>query len=167
MEKVLESRVRRLVAKPLEFWPFQLGLAPDERAVRASRAMLYIGLAYAYQERSWKAAAWPLGASAIVLLLFGRPTKIRLDDQSLASNPNPAGNAPVGDLSGRDADAPLAPASISMTDFVSRMQEPIRTDDYSIIPVAAPNQAHQIYGDTTPTSDITASRRPIPIPARG
>lgn len=150
MDKVVATRIHRFLAKPLEFWPFQAGLTSDERAVRASRALVYVGVAYAYQKKNWKAAAWPGGLAMAILLVFGRPTKINLDDASLKVNPNPAGNALVGNTAGRSAETPATPASMSMTDFVGRMAEPLRNDDYAIIPVAAPNQAHQIFMDTTP-----------------
>ncbi len=166
MDRVLQTRVRRLLARPLEFWPFQAGLAADERAVRASRGLLYVGAVYAYQGRSWRAGAWPVAAAALLLLLLGRPGSIRLDDASLRTDPNPAGNAPVGDLRGRNPDVPATPQSLSMPDFVRRMQEPIRADDYAILPVAAPNQAHQVFGEVTPFSDIQRTRTPAPLPAR-
>lgn len=166
MEKVFEARLRRFFAKPLEFWPFQAGIDSDERAVRAARAAVYIGIGHAYQARTWRGGAWAFAAAAVLLVVFGRPGRIKLDDASLSSNPNPAGNPPVGDMSGRSPETPSTPASISMADFVGRMQEPIRTDDYAIIPVAPATQAHQIFGDTTYSSELATTRRPVPIPAR-
>lgn len=166
MEKVVEARVRRFVSRPLEFWPFQKGLTSDERAVRGARAAVYVGLAYAYQNKDLKSAIWPVAFACCLMALFGRPTQIHLDDASLKINPNPAGNAAVGDLTGRSPETPATPSSMSMTDFVGRMAQPLRNDDYAIIPVAAPNQAHQIFGDVAPLSDLASARRPVPIPAR-
>lgn len=163
MEKVLETRLRQLCAQPLEFWPFQAGLASDERAVRAARGAIYLGAGYAYQDKNWRAAILPLAVAAVLLLVWGRPSSIRLDDASLRTQPNPAGNAPVGDMAGRNPDVASAPPSISMTDFVGRMAQPLRTDDYAIIPVAAPNQAHQVFSDITPLSDLGTSRKPAPL----
>lgn len=158
MDRILQSRLRRFAAKPLEFWPFQGALAMDERAVRAARGLTYVGLAQAYRARSWNAAVWCFLAAGLLLLVLGQPGGIRLDDESLKSNPNPAGNAPVGDLSGRNPDVPAAAPSISMTEFVDRMQNPIRTEDYAILPVPGPNEAHQIFSGVTPTSDLAPPR---------
>lgn len=160
MDKILETRVKRLCAKPLEFWPFQAGLAADERAYRGARGLIYIGLANAYHAKKWAAGMWFVVAAGVLVLLMGQPSKLRLDDESLKSVPNPAGNAPVGDLTGRNPDVPATSPSLSLTDFVQRMQNPIRADDYQILPVAAPNQAHQIFGDTTTSSDV-GSRGPL------
>ncbi|KAK9827211.1 hypothetical protein WJX74_010566 [Apatococcus lobatus] len=158
MDRIVQSRLKRFAAKPLEFWPFQRALATDERAVRAARGLVYIGLAQAYQARSWKAGMWLFVGAGLLLLVLGKPSGIRLDDESLKSTPNPAGNAPVGDLSGRDPDVPATPPSLTMTEFVDRMQNPIRTEDYAILPVPAPNQAHQVFAGVTPTSELPAPR---------
>lgn len=158
MEQIIASRLQRLVSKPLEFWPFQPNIPSDERAIRASRGLLYMGLVHAFQSGSLQAGLWFGVGAVLLLLLCGRPSSIRLDDASLASTPNPAGNALVGDLRGRNPDVPGTNPSQSLTDFVDRMQNPIRNDDYAILPVTAPTQAHQVFSATTPDSEIPPPR---------
>ena len=152
MEKIAVARLQRLIAKPLEFWPFHAHISSDERAVRAARGCLYLGTALSIRASSLHAGMWFMVAAVLLLLLFGKPSGIHLDDASLAGHPNAAGNALTGDMSGRSPDIPQTESSLSMTQFVDRMQNPLRVDDYAIVPVASPTEAHTVFnGSEDPT----------------
>lgn len=143
----LETRLRRLIDRPLEFWPFQKGIGPDERAMRAARLTLYLGVVYAHERGRAEALLLPAAAAMSIVLLFGGKRGLALDRASLARDPNPAGNALFGDIGGRSADVPQPTPNVSAEEFARRMQEPIRVDDYQIRPVLAPNQGHQVWRD--------------------
>lgn len=151
----LETRLRRLLAAPLQFWPLQAGLAPDEAAIRAARLTLYLGAVYAHRRGRWEAMLLPVLVALGLTLLLGGTPRMKLDAASLDRDPNPAGNALVGDLGGRSADAPQPPPNQSPADFARRLQEPIRVDDYQIRPVLAPNQGHQVLRDPVGIPSVT------------
>ena len=169
----LETRLRRLIGSPLEFWPFHKGITPDEMAMRAARLTLYMGAIYAHRVRSAEAMLLPAVVAIGLALIFGGTGKLALDPASLQHDPNPAGNAPVGDLGGRSTDTPQPPPNVSAEEFARRMQGPITVDDYMIRPVLAPNQGHQVWmdpGDIPSATTINTGSRDgrtfLPLAAR-
>lgn len=132
------------LSNPTEFWPLAPSLKGYQRAIRLARLVAYAGLAFAFVKKDRKRGYMALGAALAILVVFARPAYMQLDAAGLKANPNPAGNALVGDMTGRS----LAPAARSLTtdELVKRMtQQSITVDDRQIMPTLPPYQGMNVY----------------------
>ena len=110
------------VAQPAQFYPFG-SMTSDERGQRAARLILYSGLLAGYLKHNPPLAFVGGIVSFVVLSVYGRVTTSDPRIAGTAADPNPAGNALVGDVRGRDSYAPIG-HDLDRATLIKRMQNP-------------------------------------------
>ena len=135
-----------LTENPLHFWPLQSGLTKQERAVRLGRLGIYASALYSYQKKDPQYVMLA-GAAAYVLISASRVSAtVDLSSAGLAKTPNPVGNAPVGDVTGRDPVAQLG-TNLNTDMLAQRMLNPNAGYlDRAIAPASSPFDSEMVGG---------------------
>ena len=135
-----------LTSDPLQFWPLQSDLTKQERAVRLARLGIYIAAVYSFKTRDPQYVILAAGAAYSFVSMTQLKATVDLSSAGLAKTPNPVGNAPVGDVTGRDTVAYIG-SHLSESTLIDRMQNPSEGYlDRAISPTPSPFDAPMIGG---------------------
>lgn len=135
-----------LLDKPFAFWPLQAGLSKQERAVRLARLGIYVGVAYSVRDKDPQHALLAAVAAYGLISAVQSKTTVDLSSAGLAKTPNPVGNAPVGDVGGRNTVAPVG-SNLTPDILLNTMQQPQNGYlDRAITAVASPFDAESVGG---------------------
>ena len=130
------------IAQPAQFYPFGR-MTADERGQRTARLLLYSGLLAGFLKKNPPLAFVGGIISFVVLSMYGRPTTIDTRTLGTAADPNPGGNALVGDVRGRDTYARIG-GNLDKATLLKRMQNPFEAFgalDRQIAPALSPLDA--------------------------
>ena len=140
----MPSLVALFCKEPSQFFPMGAGLAPEERAQRAARLVLYCALAQALRKRDARIAAAGLCAASAVMHFYGRPSTIDPATAGTEADPDPTGNPLLGDVGGRHA-APRLGTNLTPGMLFQRMQNPREGYlDRAIAPTLGPLDANYV-----------------------
>lgn len=138
--------VSQLMSQPTHFWPFQASLTKQERSLRFGRLAIYIGVAYSIQTKDPQYAILAAAAAYGIITTAQVNATVDLSSAGLAKTPNPVGNAPVGDVTGRDPVAQLG-TNLTQDVLIGRMQNPQEGYlDRAITATASPFDAPTVGG---------------------
>ena len=145
------------VAQPGQFYPFG-AMTSDERGQRTARLILYSSILAAVCKKNPPLAFVGGVISFVVLGIYGRATTADPRIAGTAADPNPAGNALVGDVRGRDSYAPIG-NNLDKATLIKRMQNPFEAFgalDRQIAPALSPLDS--CYIQTQEPSDMGLSK---------
>ena len=138
--------VSQLLSNPTHFWPFATGLTKQERALRFGRLAIYIGVAHSLKTRDPQYAILAAAAAYGIISTTRATATVDLSSAGLAKTPNPVGNAPVGDVTGRDPVAVLG-SNLTQGMLIDRMKDPQNGYlDRVVTAVASPLDAPGVGG---------------------
>ena len=132
--------------EPTQFYPLGAGLLPEERGQRLARLLMYASVAQAFRRRDARILLVGGCLACTVMHFYGRPQTIDPATAGTPADPDPTGNAPLGDVSGRHA-PPRIGQNLTPAMLFSRMQNP--TDGYldrAIAPQLAPIDSNYVGG---------------------
>ena len=135
-----------LTRDPLQFWPLQSDLTKQERVVRLGRLGFYVGAAYSFKTRDPQYVILAAAAAYGLVSMTRLKATVDLSSAGLAKTPNPVGNAPIGDVTGRDTVAYIG-TNLNESTLIDRMQNP--TEGYldrAIAPAPSPFDAPMVGG---------------------
>lgn len=140
----MPSLVALFCKDPSQFYPGGTGLAPEERAQRGARLVLYCALAQALRKRDARVAAAGLCAACAIMHFYGRPTTIDPATAGTTADPDPTGNPSLGDVGGRHG-APRIGTNLTPAMLFQRMQNPQEGYlDRAIAPTLGPLDANYV-----------------------